>query len=62
MQPDWAARLPEHEVRDDCEGARSPLVVAKCREKGRGVEVNVKNPTNLAANSHEDDRSDLARR
>src|SRR5258708_22510925 len=42
VQPDWVARLPEHEVRGDCEGARSPLVVAKCREKGRGARVNEK--------------------
>ena len=42
-------------------GGRSPLWIMVCRECFCGAGVNEKTSTELGANSHEDDRSDLSR-
>jgi hypothetical protein len=61
VQPAAVARLPEHEVRDDCEGPK-PTVDDVCCFQARSAGVNDKTSTVLAANSHGVDRSALARR
>lgn len=61
VQPDSVARLPEHEVRDDCWGLKPTIGCAVPRKFcGAGVDENI--ATNLAANSHVGDRSGLVLR
>jgi hypothetical protein len=60
--PIEVARLPEHEVRGDCEGLK-PAVdddVPAVNYAAPGLTRKIS--TTLAANSHGDDRSGLARR
>ena len=45
------ARLPEHEVRDECEG-QGPLWVTIGRGLGRRVEVNAKNYLGCGQNAY----------
>ena len=59
-QPVWVARLPEHEVRDDCWGLKPTVEDGYAACKASDAGVNEKTSTELA-NSHGDDRLDLSR-